>query len=254
MTVFEDLAESRRQLGEAVAAARRIVFFTGAGMSTESGIPDFRSPGGYWSTRKPIMFDDFCTSREARREDWRRRYDLADQLAATEPNAGHLEIARMVAGGRASHVITQNIDGLHQRAGTPPEKVIELHGNATYATCLSCGLHHGLDDLRPQFEATGEPPVCRSCGGLVKAAVISFGQAMPSGPMAAAHEASLAADLFVVLGSSLVVYPAAGFPLLAKRNGATLVIVNREATPLDAEADLVLEGEIGEVLRGISAG
>ncbi|MEZ5840653.1 MAG: Sir2 family NAD-dependent protein deacetylase [Hyphomicrobiales bacterium] len=252
MSAIVDLAEGRRRLAEAIAGAARVVFFTGAGMSTESGIPDFRSPNGYWATRKPIMFDDFVTSEAARIEDWERRYTMRDQLAACEPNAGHVEIARLVASGKASHVITQNIDGLHQRAGVPAEKVIELHGNATFATCLDCGLRHELDDLRPAFEATGEPTLCRSCGGLVKAAVISFGQAMPSGPMRDAEAATLAADLFVVLGSSLVVYPAAGFPVLARRNGAALVIVNREETPIDEKADLVVHGEIGALLAGIA--
>ena len=145
-------------------------------------------------------------------------------------------------------MITQNVDNLHQQSGVPAEQVIELHGNASYATCLECGLRHELEPFRAPFEERGELPACRACGGLVKVATISFGQPMPAGPMARAEAATLACDLFLVLGSSLLVYPAAGFPLAAKRNGAALVIVNREPTDQDGYADLVLHDEIGAVL------
>jgi len=157
-------------------------------------------------------------------------------------------VARLVAQGRCSAVITQNVDNLHQASGVPDDRIIELHGNASYATCLECGLRHELEDLKALWEATGDLPACRSCSGIVKTATISFGQAMPVEPMQRAEAETLACDLFLVLGSSLVVYPAAGFPLMAKRNGATLAIVNREATEQDAYADLVLHDEIGPVM------
>ena len=239
---------SRQDLARFIADARRLVVFTGAGISTESGIPDFRGPGGVWSRMKPIYFQDFVTDPEKRREAWSRAFSGRAGWTGREPNAGHHAVARLVAGGKATHVITQNVDNLHQASGVPAEQVIELHGNASYATCLSCGARHELADLRIGFEASGEIPTCRVCGGLVKTATISFGQPMPAGPMARAEAATLDCDAFLVLGSSLVVYPAAGFPLMARRNGARLAIVNREPTDLDAYADLVLHDEIGPAL------
>ncbi len=229
-------------------ASQRAVVFTGAGISTESGIPDFRSPGGIWTKMSPIDFEDFVSSAEMRREAWRRRFAMEEMFSTVQPNAGHLAIADLVRRGKASHVITQNIDNLHQQSGVPAEQVIELHGNTRYAKCLDCGARLELDPIRRHFEAHGEPPDCSACGGLVKTATISFGQAMPELEMARAEQATLACDLFIVLGSSLVVYPAAGFPRLAKRIGARLVIVNREATEQDDLADLVIHAAIGETL------
>jgi NAD-dependent deacetylase len=239
---------SRADLARMIADARRIVVFTGAGISTESGIPDFRSPGGVWSKMKPIYFQEFVSSEEKRREAWERAFSGTAGWVGRAPNAGHHAVARLVAQGRAASVITQNVDNLHQASGVPPEKVIELHGNASYAACLECEERHELEDLKALYEATGDLPSCRACGGLVKTAVISFGQAMPPEPMARAEAETLACDLFLVLGSSLVVYPAAGFPILAKRHGARLAIVNREPTDLDPYADLVLHDEIGPVM------
>lgn len=235
-------------LARLIADARRLVVFTGAGISTESGIPDFRSPGGVWSKMKPIYFQEFVASEEKRREAWERAFSGRAGWVGREPNAGHHAVARLIASGKASCVITQNVDNLHQASGIPADKVIELHGNASYATCLDCGLRHELAELKALYDATGDLPACRACGGLVKTATISFGQAMPAEPMAWAEAETLACDLFLVLGSSLVVYPAAGFPLLAKRNGAQLAIVNREPTELDPYADLVLNDEIGPVM------
>lgn len=235
-------------LARMIADARRMVVFTGAGISTESGIPDFRSPGGVWSKMKPIYFQDFVASEERRREAWERAFSGRAGWVGREPNAGHHAVARLVASGKCAAVITQNVDNLHQASGVPPERVIELHGNASYATCLECGERHELEELRDLYQATGDLPACRLCSGIVKTATISFGQAMPAGPMARAETETLACDLFLVLGSSLVVYPAAGFPLLAKRSGAQLVIVNREPTELDPYADLVLHDEIGPVM------
>jgi len=240
------------ELKRAIENALRVVVFTGAGISTESGIPDFRSPGGIWTKMSPIHFDDFLRSAGIRREAWRRKFEIDKTIGAAEPNKGHMAIARLVDTGKVSHVITQNIDNLHQNSGVPPSRIIELHGNGTYARCLDCGLRHELDEVRAVFEATGEPPPCRSCNGIIKSATISFGQSMPEEEMRRAEEATLACDLFLAVGSSLQVYPAAGFPILARRNGAQLVILNREPTELDHLADLVIHGEIGPTLAPIS--
>lgn len=231
-----------------LAAADRITVFTGAGISTESGIPDFRSPQGIWSQFKPIQFQEFVASEALRREAWRRKFLIDQQMRAARPNRGHRAIRHLVATGRCPCVITQNIDGLHQASGIDDARVIELHGNGTYAKCLDCGRRHALEPIQQAFEDEGRLPHCEGCGGLVKAATISFGQPMPEAAMQRADAATTACDLFLVLGSSLVVYPAAAFPLRAKRNGARLVIINREATAQDEYADLVLHAEIGPTL------
>ena len=237
-------AELRRMIDE----ARRIVFFTGAGISTESGIPDFRSPGGIWTRMKPIYFADFLASDEARRETWRRRFATDETMRKAEPNRGHRAIAALINRGKAAAVITQNIDGLHQSSGVPANRVIELHGNTTYAHCLDCAQRYEIESIRATFEQSGEAPCCVSCGGYVKTATVSFGQSMPPAAMIRAEEETLASDLFIAIGSSLVVYPAAGFPEMAARNGTRLVILNREPTGLDPYADLVLHREIGATL------
>ena len=238
------LAELRRLLD----GARRAVVFTGAGISTESGIPDFRSPGGIWTRMKPIYFQDFVASEEARVEAWRRKFESDPVMRAAQPNRGHRAVAKLVADGKVSAVITQNIDGLHQASGVPDRNVIELHGNSTYATCLSCAQRYEIDAILAAFERSGEAPDCEACGGYVKTATISFGQSMPVEAMRRAEAETLAADLFIVAGSSLVVYPAAGFPEIAKQNGAALVIVNRDPTGLDRMADLVIHEGIGDTL------
>lgn len=238
------LSALRRMLDECA----RAVVFTGAGISTESGIPDFRSPGGLWSKNEPIDFDDFCNSEEMRRESWRRAFALEPTFKAARPNRGHRAVAELVKRGTAARVITQNIDGLHQASGIPDEKVIELHGNATFAKCLDCGTRHEIDLIRGEFLRTQQPPICDRCKGMVKLAVVSFGQPMPEEAMERAEAETLASDLFIAVGSSLVVQPAAGFPILAKRRGARLVILNREPTGLDAVADLALHLEIGPTL------
>lgn len=231
-----------------IADAECIVAFTGAGISTESGIPDFRSPGGIWTRYKPIEFSDFLASAEARRETWRRKFVTDETMKKATPNAGHRALARLVEQGRMSAVVTQNIDGLHQASGVPDDKVIELHGNATYAACLDCRQRYELDWVREIFAVDERLPICTACGGIIKTATISFGQSMPEAEMERAREATMAADLFIVLGSSLVVYPAAGFPIMAKRNGSRLVIVNREPTDQDELADLVINAEIGATM------
>jgi NAD-dependent deacetylase len=227
--------------------SRRAVVFTGAGISTESGIPDFRSPGGVWDRMPPINFEDFLASQAMRRETWRRRFAMEDLFGAAKPNSGHLAVAELVSKGKVSHVITQNIDNLHQASGIPAEKIIELHGNTTYAKCLDCGARYEIAALRRSFEKEGEVPDCR-CGGYIKAATISFGQSMPEDEMHRAYEATISCDFFLVAGSSLVVYPAAGFPLTAKRAGAKLAILNRTPTAQDDYAELVIRTGIGATL------
>jgi NAD-dependent deacetylase len=223
--------------------------FTGAGISTECGIPDFRSPGGIWTKNRPIPFDEFLASQEMRNESWRRRFAMERHFADARPGRGHLALASFYRSGRARGVITQNIDNLHQSSGISAEHVIELHGNNSYATCLDCGRRYELDWVKAKFTSgNGCAPDCTECGGPIKTATVSFGQAMPEREMRRAEQMTLDCDLFLAVGSSLVVWPAAGFPLMAKRNGARLVIINREATEFDEIADLVVREDIGTVL------
>jgi NAD-dependent deacetylase len=251
MTVtIDDPNEGARVLAEMVTAAETVVVFTGAGISTESGIPDFRGPNGLWKKIQPIYYDEFVSSETARLEDWKRRFAFRDQIARVEPNQAHLAIGRLVASGKVNAVITQNIDGLHQRAGVPDDRLIEIHGNATFATCLDCGARHELEEAEAVIRATGRTPTC-ACGGLIKAAIVSFGQAMPTREMERAETAIQEADLFVAVGSSLTVQPAATLPMIAKYEGARLIIVNGEATPLDGLADRVLRGSIGTVFSAL---
>lgn len=242
------MAKHIDRLARMIGEASRMVAFTGAGISTESGIPDFRGPGGMWSKYRPVPFDDFLRSDEARREAWRRKFATRDAIDQAAPNRGHRAIAALAAENKVSGVITQNIDGLHQLSGLPDDLIIELHGNTTYAVCLDCGERHELDAIWRAFAIDETPPLCGRCGGLVKNATISFGQPMPEAEMRRAETATLDCDLFLAIGSSLTVQPAAMFPLLAKQNGAKLVILNREPTALDGYADLVLNQEIGPTL------
>lgn len=239
------------RLAGLIRAARRTVVFTGAGMSTESGIPDFRSPGGIWTKMMPVEFQDYVRDPDARRVSWQRRFEMEETWNKVQPNDGHRAVAELVAQGRISHVITQNIDALHQAAGVPDAEVIELHGNTRYAKCLDCGLRVEIPEIRAHFDVHGDAPDCAACGGIVKTATISFGQPMPQDEMLRAEAATLACELMLVMGSSLGVYPAAGFPLMAKRNGAGLVILNRDETPQDRYADLVINDEIGPTIRAV---
>jgi NAD-dependent deacetylase len=236
-----------------IARAERVVVFTGAGISTESGIPDFRSPGGVWSRMSPIYFDEFVSSEARRRESWTRAFSGAAGWVGKSPNAGHRAVTELAGIGKVAAVITQNVDNLHRASGLPPEKIIELHGNAGYAACLDCGLRHELADLKAAFLETDTLPACRECGGIVKTATISFGQPLPREALVRAEAETLACDLFLVLGSSLLVYPAMTLPILAKRNGAQLVIVNREPTDQDELADLVLHDEIGPAMSEVAS-
>jgi NAD-dependent deacetylase len=229
--------------------ADRILPFTGAGISTECGIPDFRSPGGLWSKNRPIPFDDFMASRAMRDESWRRRFVMEASFAKAEPGRGHRALATLYHGGKVPALVTQNIDNLHQMSGVAPKDVVELHGNTTYATCLECAQRYEVAWMKQEFEAKGEHAPDCACGGYIKTATVSFGQAMPAAAMHRAEELSKRCDLFLAVGSSLVVWPAAGFPLMAKRHGASLVIINREPTEFDEMADLVLRHDIGDVLE-----
>ena len=237
-----------RDLASYLRRCWRAVMFTGAGISTESGIPDFRSPGGIWSRNAPIDFRSFLASEEARRETWRRKLEIDRDMSRASPNRGHRAVAELVRGGRVLAVVTQNIDGLHQRSGVPDEALIELHGNGTYARCLSCRERYDLDPILRAFETDETLPICARCGGIIKTATISFGQPMPEHEMRRAEAAARACDLFLVVGSSLAVYPAAALPGTAKASGASLVILNRDPTDYDAIADLVLQREIGPTL------
>jgi NAD-dependent protein deacetylase/lipoamidase len=248
--IAPDLATAAARLTEIIQGAEMIVPFTGAGISTECGIPDFRSPGGIWTKYQPIPFDEFLASQEARNEAWRRRFAMTEQLGTARPGRGHRALASLYRAGKVPAVVTQNIDNLHQDSGIAPEHVVELHGNTTYALCLDCAQRYELEWVRGRMAAAnGCAPDCPACGGYVKTATISFGQAMPDAAMQRAQDLALSCDLFLAIGSSLVVWPAAGFPLLAKRNGAQLVIVNREPTEFDDIADLVVREDIGTVFE-----
>ena len=246
--IESDLDKGIARLRELIDGSDAIVPFTGAGISTECGIPDFRSPGGIWTKNQPIYFDDFISSQEMRDEAWRRRFAMEEYFSKAKPGRGHLALASLYKAGKVPGLITQNIDNLHQASGIAPQDVIELHGNTTYATCLGCDKRYEIEWVRQKYAAGANcAPDC-GCGGFIKTATVSFGQAMPQDAMQRAEELSTSCDLFIAIGSSLVVWPAAGFPLMAKRNGAALVIINREPTDADELADLVIRGDIGAAL------
>jgi NAD-dependent deacetylase len=246
--IATDLETGIDRLRALIDDARAVLPFTGAGISTECGIPDFRSPGGFWTRNKPIPFDEFLASRDLRSESWRRRFAMQDSFGGARPGRGHRALASLYKAGKTPAVVTQNIDNLHQVSGFAAGDVVELHGNTSYATCLDCGIRYELETVRARFDVNGgHAPDC-DCGGFIKTATVSFGQAMPGEAMLRAEELTRSCDVFLAIGSSLVVWPAAGFPLMAKRNGAALAIVNREPTEFDDMADLVVRQDIGNVL------
>jgi NAD-dependent deacetylase len=245
----EDLARAAALLG----AAQRIVAFTGAGVSTESGIPDFRSPGGIWARYTPVLYHEFLSDAEARRRYWRMQRELYPTLAAAEPNAAHRALATLLAMGKLDCIITQNIDGLHQRAGCPPDRVIELHGNGTRVGCLQCHRTQPRAAVQPRLEAGEDDLRCQACGGLLKPTTVAFGQPMPEREMREAQHRAALCDLMLVIGSTLVVYPAADVPLYALAAGARLVIINLTETPLDDRADVVLRGHAGPTMEALLA-
>ena len=246
--IAPDLPTAISSLRHLIEEAQAIVPFTGAGISTECGIPDFRSPGGIWTKYQPIPFDAFMTDQEMRDESWRRRFAMEDQFGGAKPGRGHRAIASLYRAGKVPGLITQNIDNLHQASGVAANDVVELHGNTTYARCIGCGRAYDLAWVKLRFEETGGAPDCADCDEPVKTATISFGQAMPEDAMRRATELARHCDLFIAIGSSLVVWPAAGFPMLARNCGAKLVIINNEPTEQDEIADLVIRHDIGETL------
>lgn len=234
------------KIARLIAASNHAIAFTGAGISTESGIADFRSPGGVWSRYQPVLFRDFLSSEDARRQYWKMKKEGYHELKMAKPNDGHRSLARLEAAGKLIAVITQNIDGLHQDAGS--RRVLELHGTSRYCLCLDCDARIDPDEVQKRLEAGVEIPLCDHCGGLIKSATISFGQSLPQDVLTEAFDLSLSTDLVLALGSSLVVEPAASIPLQAKNNGAKLVIINRTETPLDGLADVVVHEPIGTTL------
>jgi NAD-dependent deacetylase len=247
--IAADAETGRRLLGELIEKARTVLPFTGAGISTECGIPDFRSPGGLWAKHRPIPFGEFVASQERRDESWRRRFAMEERFAVARPGRGHRALASLYRAGKTPGVVTQNIDNLHQDSGIHADDVVELHGNTTYAVCLDCGRRYEIAWVRERFAALGERAPDCACGGHIKTATISFGQAMPAEAVRRAEALARQCDLFLAIGSSLVVWPAAGMPLLAKRSGARLAILNREPTEFDPIADLVIHHDIGHVLE-----
>lgn len=241
------------QVAQWIVNAKRTVVFTGAGLSTESGIPDFRSPGGVWDKYNPedFYFQNFLANEASREKYWQMATEMWEPIKKAQPNPAHLAIAEFEKLGKLDCVITQNIDGLHFKAGNSEEKVIQLHGTAIFVSCLSCKKRYDRNEIQERIKKGQKAPRCDDCGGLLKPATISFGQSMPEKETQEAYHRSSLCDLFIVIGSSLVVQPAASIPLVAKRNGARLVIINRDPTPFDDIADLVIHDQAGPTMGSI---
>jgi NAD-dependent deacetylase len=240
------------ELAERFRKSTNVVFFTGAGISTESGVPDFRSPGGVWTKYQPVYFQDFVSSEAARIRHWKLKKETYETYKTVKPNIGHISIAEFEKRGRLLGLITQNIDGLHGIAGLSSDKLVELHGTDRWIACLNCDKRFEPAAI---YESLGEDfaaPRCDGCGGYLKSATVSFGQSMPADAMARAQAWTEQAEIFVVLGSSLQVQPAASFPVMAKRNGSVLAIVNRDETPLDPLADFTDRGPIGNFFERLN--
>jgi NAD-dependent deacetylase len=237
------------RIAQFLAESHGAVAFTGAGISTESGIADFRSPGGVWSKYQPVYFRDFLEDEDARRRYWIMKKEGYHELKMARPNDGHRALARLEAAGKIIAVITQNIDGLHQDAGS--RRVLELHGTSRSCLCLGCNARFDPDDIQKSLEAGVEIPLCPHCGGLLKSATVSFGQSLPADVLSEAFNLSATTDLVLAIGSSLVVEPAASIPLEAKNNGARFVIINNTDTPLDRLADVVVHEPIGVTLSRV---
>jgi NAD-dependent deacetylase len=245
--------EQIEKVVEWVITAKKVVVFSGAGLSTESGIPDFRSPGGVWDRYNPedFYFQNFLASEASREKYWQMASEMYEPMKKAQPNLAHLAIAEMEKLGKLDCVITQNIDGLHVKAGNSETKVIQLHGTAIYVSCLNCGKRYERDEIQERLRNGIKAPYCDDCHGPLKPATISFGQPMPERETEEAYHRSSLCDLFIVIGSSLVVQPAASMPLVAKRNGANLVIINRDPTPYDDLADIVIHDQAGPTMASI---
>ena len=247
------MAEETKQIARWITTSQRLVVFVGAGLSTESGIPDFRSPGGVWDRYNPedFYFQNFIASEAAREKYWQMATEMYEPMKKAQPNLAHLAIAELERLGKLDCIITQNIDGLHLKAGNSEEKVIQLHGTAMAVSCLHCEKRYDRDEIQERIRKGVKAPVCDDCGGPLKPATISFGQAMPERETQEAYRRSASSDLFIVIGSSLVVHPAASMPSVARRNGAKLVIINRDPTPYDDRADIVIHGQAGPLMATI---
>ncbi|MFW5989395.1 MAG: SIR2 family NAD-dependent protein deacylase [Desulfosudaceae bacterium] len=244
MTVIDEVAGWIKE-------SKKITGFTGAGISTGSGIPDFRSPDGVWARNRTVMFDDFLANQADRVEYWRQKLESWPPIRDARPNAGHRFFCGLEEAGRLLGVITQNIDGLHEKSGLNPDRIVRLHGWMNEAVCLSCGQALDMEEACRRVKEESPAPSCGFCGGLLKPATISFGQQLNQADLERAASLAVKSDLFVVVGSSLVVQPAAGFPMLAVKNGARLVIINQTATPLDKQADAVIHDDSSQVLQAI---
>jgi NAD-dependent deacetylase len=229
--------------------AERLLVFTGAGISTGSGIPDFRGPQGIWKTRRPVYFYDFLTSEEARVEYWDYKLESWPSMRDAFPNAAHQAIVDLDHVGKLLAVVTQNIDGLHQKAGLPDDRVIELHGTNRWIECLTCKRRFDPQPLFDAFAVTSQPPRCPNCKGWLKSATISFGQDLDPKTLGAAERAAIQCDAVIALGSTLSVYPAAGFPLTAARRGVPYAIVNRGPTEHDGLPEVTVrrEGDVSAI-------
>ncbi|HZD39541.1 MAG TPA: Sir2 family NAD-dependent protein deacetylase [Terriglobales bacterium] len=245
--------QSLDEFAARIRESREVVVFTGAGISTESGIPDFRSPGGIWTRYRPIPFQEYMRSEEARVESWKRRLEGYENHKKARPNIGHFFVQSLDVKGQLIGLITQNVDGLHSMAGLADDKIVELHGTNRKIVCLKCAKSFDPDEVLQRLVGNFSSPKCDECGGILKSATISFGQAMPQEAMRRAQEWTEKAGIFIVMGSSLQVQPAATFPLIAKRAGARLAIINREATLLDEYADFLHRGAIGEFCQTLSS-
>jgi NAD-dependent deacetylase len=245
-----DLDQLIRTGAQMVRESSRVLVFTGAGLSTESGIADFRSPGGIWTKYDPseFYFDRFVSDKRAREKYWAMSTEYYGVMRDAKPNQAHLAIKALEDAGKLLAVVTQNIDGLHHKAGSSPDKVIEIHGTVFTVSCLSCGKRYERDEIQERVRAGDTAPECDACSGILKTDTISFGQAMPQEKMAMAYQHARSCDLCLALGSSLVVYPAASIPAVAAENGARLIIVNRDPTPMDAMARLVINDSLSKVL------
>jgi NAD-dependent deacetylase len=247
------MEDKLKKIAQWVVTSKKLIVFSGAGLSTESGIPDFRSPGGVWDRYDPedFNFQNFLASETSREKYWQMATEMYESIKPAQPNMAHLAIAELEKLGKLDCAITQNIDGLHFKAGNSEEKVLQLHGTAIFVSCLSCKKRYDRDEIQKRIKKGQKAPRCDNCGGLLKPATISFGQSMPEKETQEAYHRSSLCDLFMVIGSSLVVQPAASMPLVAKRNGARLVIINRDPTPYDDMADLVIHGQAGPTMASI---